>query len=210
MNVINQMINELELSYPNMDFKKTRDYIEKTSSEEVLKNTLDVLQKYTLKLNNIQSEQKIKSKEYLFLNEIKLFNETLDFNSFKDENKNTKKTLCKYLHSILISSLVTKVSPEELEKMFKKEKDDLNLNSLMGNKELVKIAEDITNDLKNENVDPMSLMSSLLSGKSNKNIDKIVNKIQSKIETGELNKDELEKQAQLLMNNDLFKSFLQK
>ncbi len=204
------MINELELSYPNMDFKKTRDYIEKTSSEEVLKNTLDVLQKYTLKLNNIQSEQKVKSKEYLFLNEIKLFNETLDFNSFKDENKNTKKTLCKYLHSILISSLVTKVSPEELEKMFKKEKDDLNLNSLMGNKELVKIAEDITNDLKNENVDPMSLMSSLLSGKSNKNIDKIVNKIQSKIETGELNKDELEKQAQLLMNNDLFKSFLQK
>ncbi len=204
------MINELELSYPNMDFKKTRDYIEKTSSEEVLKNTLDVLQKYTLKLNNIQSEQKIKSKEYLFLNEIKLFNETLDFNSFKDENKNTKKTLCKYLHSILISSLVTKVSPEELEKMFKKEKDDLNLNSLMGNKELVKIAEDITNDLKNENVDPMSLMSSLLSGKSNKNIDKIVNKIQSKIETGELNKDELEKQAQLLMNNDLFKSFLKK
>ncbi len=204
------MINELELSYPNMDFKKTRDYIKKTSSEEVLKNTLDVLQKYTLKLNNIQSEQKIKSKEYLFLNEIKLFNETLDFNSFKDENKNTKKTLCKYLHSILISSLVTKVSPEELEKMFKKEKDDLNLNSLMGNKELVKIAEDITNDLKNENVDPMSLMSSLLSGKSNKNIDKIVNKIQSKIETGELNKDELEKQAQLLMNNDLFKSFLKK
>lgn len=78
------------------------------------------------------------------------------------------------------------------------------LNSIMANSDIMSMAADLTQDLQNQNVDPLSLMSSLMSGQPNSQIDSLVsritNKIEQKLSSGELNKDALERQAETIMS----------
>lgn len=78
------------------------------------------------------------------------------------------------------------------------------LNSIMSNSDIMNMAADLTKDLQNQNVDPMTLMTSLMSGKPNGQLDNIVNKITSKLEqkisSGEIDKDALEQQAEQIMS----------
>lgn len=77
--------------------------------------------------------------------------------------------------------------------------------SLMSNNEIMNIATDLSKDIKEENIDPMSLLSSIMSGKPNDKLNKLVsnitNKIETKINNGEIDKDALEQQAQSIMNS---------
>jgi hypothetical protein len=78
------------------------------------------------------------------------------------------------------------------------------LSSLMSNPDIMNMATDITKDLQGENMDPLSLMSSLMSGKPNAQMDNLVsritNKLEAKMSSGEINKDALEKQAEQIMS----------
>lgn len=77
------------------------------------------------------------------------------------------------------------------------------LNTIMSNPDIMSMAADLTQDLQNQNLDPIALMSSLMSGKPNGQIEslisKITNKLEAKMSSGELNKDALEKQAENIM-----------
>lgn len=81
---------------------------------------------------------------------------------------------------------------------------DKVMESMMGNTQLMELANDITQDLQSKNVDPMSLLSGLITGKGNNQLNDIVKNISSKLETkintGELNKEELENQAMGMMD----------
>ncbi len=91
------------------------------------------------------------------------------------------------------------------------------MSTLMGNPEIMNMAADLTQDLQKQQVDPLSLISSLVSGKPNGQLDNIVsrisNKIEEKISSGELDKNDLEQQAKEIMNSQapmfqqLMKSF---
>lgn len=78
------------------------------------------------------------------------------------------------------------------------------LSTIMSNPDIMNMAADLTQDLQNQNVDPLSLMTSLMSGTPNGQLNnivsKITNKLEEKLSTGELNKVALEQQAEQIMS----------
>lgn len=81
--------------------------------------------------------------------------------------------------------------------------DDI-MNTLFANQDMMKIASEFTNDIQKQNIDPMMMLGSLMSGKPNKQITNLINQISGKLEqklvSGELDKGVFEQQATNLMN----------
>ena len=108
-----------------------------------------------------------------------------------------------------ISSVSNRNNEDEIEEIKplnsspKKNPSDI-FGSLLSNQQLMSMADDISKTIQHENIDPMSLIGSIMSGKPNKKLNKLLNKvsknIESKLESGELNKDELQEQANSIMN----------
>ena len=78
------------------------------------------------------------------------------------------------------------------------------LSNILGNTDLMSIATEISKDLQGETLDPMALMSAMMSGKPNPQLSKLVQdistKIEGKISSGELDQQRLEEQATSIMN----------
>lgn len=79
------------------------------------------------------------------------------------------------------------------------------MSSLMGNKDILNIASQISEQMKNEKINPMSMLSGLMSGKMDSRLSGLVDKIQENVEnkftTGEINKQEFEEQAKNIIKN---------
>lgn len=74
------------------------------------------------------------------------------------------------------------------------------MESILGNKEILNIANDISHKMQSQQLNPMSMLSSLMTGNiENTPLQGLVEEIQQKVETkinnGEINKDQLEEQA---------------
>lgn len=82
---------------------------------------------------------------------------------------------------------------------------DQMMSNIFGNSNIMEIATDISRDLEKEKIDPLTLMSSIVSQRPNAKLNNLLanisNKIENKINSGELDKEELEKQAQSVLNN---------
>ena len=85
---------------------------------------------------------------------------------------------------------------------------DINgiMNSILGNKEILNIATDISNKMQSQQINPMTMLSSLISGNIENSplqglVEEIQQKVEDKISTGEINKEALENQAQSLMGS---------
>ena len=277
IDTLNCFMNELELVFEYVNnIDDLRKYIKlltenKEELQKFIKDCLDILKDNEEKIYNvISSKKKIKSSEFDFLDNIILFDNLLNFSVFKHENKNTKKTIVRYIYTIytscfilnfglvsntknggfikeddllsFVSNLTNKLKIKEESQVEKNSNlpikhhsdiktnftnDDLDFNkvgsqllsgglgdlnglgnifqSLMSNNEIMNIATDLSKDIKEENIDPMSLLSSIMSGKPNDKLNKLVsnitNKIETKINNGEIDKDALEQQAQSIMNS---------
>jgi len=86
------------------------------------------------------------------------------------------------------------------------------MSSILGNQEILNIASDISHQMSTQQLDPMSMLTSLMSGNIehsplNGLVSQIQQKVEMKIESGEIDKSELENQAQNIMNNIDPKSF---
>ena len=95
------------------------------------------------------------------------------------------------------------VSNKECTQEFKKSDP---LESLLGNKEIMNMANDIQAQISRENIDPMSMLTSLMSGGDGGDAFKsivasVTKNVDSKLNSGELNKDDLEKQAKNVIDN---------
>lgn len=244
------MVNEFDLVFDYVNkatIKKLKSYIKKLENDAVFynKETLKFIKDMENFSDNLYKinvgDTKLKSQQFDFLNELVLFDGILEFKIFKDENKNTKKTLVNYLYTMYMSSNLVNLDFNNIDSVDaltsqlrtfvdemkeKTEKDELmaqkkdeknkpkvkqnvgNVNdvfsNLLGNKDIMNIATDMAKDLQNQNINPMSLMSSLLTGKVDKRLDSIINKItntlEEKVSTGEINKDALEQQANDILN----------
>jgi hypothetical protein len=77
------------------------------------------------------------------------------------------------------------------------------LQSLMGNKEIMNLASDLSKDIQSQSLDPMTLLSSMMSGKPNSTIENLVSnitgKIEEKIKSGDIDKTLLQSQAQSIL-----------
>lgn len=86
------------------------------------------------------------------------------------------------------------------------------MSSILGNQEILNIASDISHQMSTQQLNPMSMLTSLMSGNIensplNSLVSQIQQKVEMKIESGEIDKSELENQAQNIMNNIDPKSF---
>lgn len=172
---------------------------------------------------------KIKSEDLKFLKHITLFKGKLSCKIFHGENKNTKKTIINYLHNMYICATFLNISlnqrsiddiSNKLSSLFKHETTQeitlLNkkppsmgglenvFGSILSNPAITEMATELSKDLQNENIDPMSLISSLMSGKPDNKMSKLMNqmtsKIEEKINNGEIDKAKLEKDAMSMLN----------
>lgn len=272
ISTLNSFFNEIDLSFDYISKEKiiqlTKFVNELDTDEQKLNlfvsETLNYLKPYQKDISFIiLSKTKMKRTVYDFLNQIILFNNLLDFSQFKEENKNTKLTIVKYLYNIYMTSYLyhygtdnnstkeyidylNSLQKKILDKQSEREREQqqfemkqsereqqqreqqqretntgnkLNLNpgnlntanlgnlfqSLMANDGIMSIASELSNDIKNENLDPMTLLSSMMSGKPNDTIQKLVSnisgKIEKKIQNGEIDKDLLEKQTESILKN---------
>jgi hypothetical protein len=255
LKVLNQFINEVELSFDYIDKRKIIEATKQISKfekdenifNEFIKNFISKNKQYeSLLYKIVSSNSKIKSSEFEFLDNIELLN--IKFNIFNKENKNTKKTLIKYIYNIYMSCSVVynfsniedqnfdgflkfmndfKLNLEESNKKEinscskannKKNKKKNNnqemfgslndLNGLIGsnltnNPNIMNLANEIAKDIEKENIDPMTILSSMMSGSSNPTVNNLVknitNKLENKINTGEIDGNLLEEQAQNMM-----------
>lgn len=267
--VLTQMTNEFDLVFdyiPKDNISKLRALIAQLESytpapatttetvpqpiEVTLKECHEKLQPFEQQIFKIvNSERKIKTEDLLFLNDIQIFDGILDFGLFKDESKNTKRSVVKYLHSIYMSSCffnidlgqtqtsetlsatlsafaeslqnkmkvtaegqrnVVNTNPSRVSRQRNTRQQDPTaafsglFSSILDNPDIMSMATDLSRDLQREQVDPMSLISGLMSGRPNAQLNRLVGnittKIEQKISSGEISKDALEAQAQSIMN----------
>lgn len=263
LNTLDKFVNELDIAFDYVtkdNIIQIKKYIKKLKgNDEELKllvdNILETFKSCESKLAFLSlSNGKVKTKEFDILNDKVIFGNLLNLSVFKDENKNTKKIICKYIYNMYMSSVILKFSfsdnlsldslNQELSNYFnvikeqhtntsaststnssdnnkkksirRPEKnggipdianlegmDDI-MNSLFANKDLVNIASEFTEDIQKQNINPMMMLGSLMSGKPDKKITELISQISGKLEkkliSGELDKDIFEQQASNLMN----------
>ena len=240
----NKFLNEISISYDHPTEKYSLYLDEKF--EEFVEESIKVLKEYSDDLTYLSNtKEKVKTVRYHFLQNIILFGGQFKFDMFKDENKSTKKSVVKYLHSLYTLCFLYSLNGntdslnESLEKLIEQmqinQKESLveevielprnekmseipkftqmpNLNgmedvfkSLMSNNGIMSIATELSKDIQKENIDPMSMLSGLMSGRPDEKlqnmITNITGKIESKINSGEIDKEELEKQAASIISN---------
>jgi hypothetical protein len=234
LKTMNQMTNEIEnvFDYVSKDnIVKLKQYIEKISTndeefQKELTNTFEELKKYDKSLVKVVTATKVKSEDLKFLKHVKLFDNILHFKVFHGENKNTKKTFIKYLYNIYTNAIIMNdMSLENMMKHLNNNENKMaltqnlnpmnnmfeNLNpmndmfgSFLGNPNILQMATELSQDIQNQNIDPMSLLTSIMSGRPSPQMNNILNKmtsqIEEKINNGEIDKQELEKQAMTIMN----------
>jgi hypothetical protein len=222
---ITDMCNEFELSFDYIkksDIDNIREIVNNGNVHIKIYEQLKDVESNIFGV--IKCTGKIKKQQYDFLNNINFLGK-LDLSKFAEEGKNTKQVIVKYLYNmympskfleegidinqdnikIFVESIVQ--APEQVATEPKKKSvvtsaknnPQALIEDLMKNPQIMDIANEITSDLQNQSFDPMELMSSLMLGKPNAKLNnmikKISDKIENKIETGELNKQELEAHA---------------
>lgn len=242
VNTVNQMVNELDLAFsyiPKDTIDKLHEYVDKLRSNETYLNSqfkeiYTALKEHDSTLSSLLTgNEKIRNHQLDFIHELKVFDSTLDCSIFKNENKNTKKEIVKYLATLYMSSCFLQTdlaniseSLESFIKTMQRPKDEnvkgkkvlrqqtkknatgaSNIGmfeDLFANPDIMNLANDLTKDLEAKKIEPMSLLSSILSGKPNDTLQELVsdisNKIETKINNGELDKKALEDQAKTMLN----------
>lgn len=257
---LTKFFNEIDLVFDYVDkgiVKKLEKFLRGLSDPRNMKTfveeTVPILKAHEEDISKVIAKKRSRTSEFDFLNDIVLFKGVLRFDVFKDENKNTKLSLVKYLHTIYmsvfilhfgmmsgdvdsltqhLSGFVKGIHDRMLEEQLlvtnqqssKKDKTKKNnvpvpiqlpsssgapnfgnlMESLLQNNEIMNLATDLSRDIQSQNLDPMMLLSSIMSGKPNDTVQNLVsnitNKIESKINNGEIDKGMLEQQAQSIMN----------
>jgi hypothetical protein len=79
------------------------------------------------------------------------------------------------------------------------------MGSLLGNADILGIAKDIADQMKNDNVNPMDMITSLMAGKQNEQMSKLVSNIQEKVEgkiaSGEIDEEAFKSSAMSMLGN---------
>lgn len=199
------LLNDLEKAYSQnpvvlKDLHSAKEAF--TNSENLLEDFQPLIKFKKDIIGVINCSGKHKSKQFNFLKNLELFG--LSFRFCHNENKNTKKTIVRYLSNLL--SIVELTGTNELnestiDNLFKGMglKDGLGgIEKLIENKSIMSLAEKVSKDIQAQNINPMDLMSGLMSGKNilqNKKIANLVTnlskEIETKIESGELDLKEL-------------------
>ena len=199
--------------------------------KNTVKNVLNILEPFK---ENIKVISKPRTKDFDFFNTLIIFDIDfrLFYDENKNTKKTLVNYLLQfYTNTLCIDNLNTvgNTDPEIVNTLVKNlipnHSDDKMINalqnitnkfssnesflepfsSLMQNKEIMSIANEVTSDIASMNIDPMTLLSSLMTGNTKGTEDmsnfitKLSNKITSKIQNGDIDKSLLEEQAKTFM-----------
>jgi hypothetical protein len=135
-------------------------------------------------LNIINSEQPQSNKKFKFLESITLFDGQLKLDIFKNENKNTKKAIVKHLSNLLAASYEytkNEFSSSVLPQFEGKSMEGM-IDVIQKSECLSGIIDKFSNKLTSSEIDPMQLLSSLMSGDINNSAVKgLIDEVQSDI-----------------------------
>lgn len=131
----------------------------------------------------------------------KIQNEANSLNESEIKFKNRRNALKPPTHPLDLSTIIPSMTGGT-------ENTDLNtlMSSLMGNSEIFNIATNISKQMQDQQINPMTMLSGLMSGNVENSplhglVSSIQEQVEQKINIGEINKDELESQAQSIMNS---------
>lgn len=199
-NKLKNFITQLEISF---DYVKedvvmnVNQYISETDLNDICTEISRELSPFRDVIHKICNTNKVKTKEYMFLENIKLFGEVLKFDLFKDENKNTKKSIVENLNSILNETNVINLL------MSKQNVSDADIENLIENMQSMQSMQSTQSTQSTHAVDLPDLsglmsgdMSGLMSGDLSGVVDDLmkddtisglVKDISKEFETGKLN-----------------------
>jgi hypothetical protein len=215
---LHSFINTIEISFdyiPEAVINNFNKHVINTNKQVMFKEIFDTLHIYHHEIINITNHKgKLKKIDFGFMDSIKLF--TLKLDLFTNENKSTKKNLIshiynfyypiylqvsensdpEYIKSLNLTVIAPVVVPEKVNP----------LDSLLGNKDIMSIANDIQAKITNENINPMDILSSLMSGSDGgpalqSLVESVTKNVDLKLENGELNKNDLETQAKKVIDS---------
>lgn len=212
---IDTFINTIELSFDYVPEKIITDfnkYVNNTDNIILFKQIFDILHVYHHEIINITNHKgKLKKINFDFMNLIVLFG--LNLNLFANENKATKKNLINHIYNFyypIYLQISENSDPEYIQSLnLTVVQPIINSNpleSLLGNTDIMSIANDIQAKITNENINPMDILSSLMSGGNGglaleSLIESVTKNVDSKLENGELNKNDLETQAKSVIDS---------
>ena len=138
------------------------------------------IEPYVTQLKSIVLEKKLTKKKLAFLNEISFLGTSPEdavfhFKEYETESKNTRCKIAEHLLKIHGS----------IEKQKKVGGIDNLVTDLMGNPDIMSIANDISKQIEDEHIDPQELLSGILTGKIDPRLanlmDTVKNKVSSKL-----------------------------
>ena len=199
-----EFLNKITLFNNMLNFSVFKDE-NKSTKKNIVKYIYTIyISSFILNFGIVNTNGFLKEDDLMgFVNDLTDKLQKIEDNKLEKINKKNKKTAHQNSTSFptgdLLGNLGNLTDPSSL--------NNLNgiFQSLMSNNEIMSIATDLSKDIRDENIDPMSLLSSIMSGKPNDKLNKLVsnitNKIETKIENGEINKDILEEQAKSIMES---------
>lgn len=169
---------QLELAY-NKVFTKFVKFIHLISTneqeyQEWFKREYNYLLNLQEHCKTITTNKKVKAQELQFLSSVKLFNDSISFDQFADENKNTKKGFVIYITSVYkLMNLITQgkerdLTDSEIVELYNNVQEtavvDNHPKQTLGGVHLQNLMGDMISDFQNGEVNPMELLQEIMKG----------------------------------------------
>lgn len=195
----NKFLDELELS-----FEIKLDQLTNDTVDDFIKDTIENVEPLQDLLEKFSSA---KTKDLVIMKDLKMFNGKLDFKIFETESKNTKKVLLGHISTIYLlcnptaSLAISPVPPPVSDAMITPQASgstDTNSSSSVPSHAIMDIAMEVSKQMQKDKINPMELLSSLMSGNTSNisgmmaNIEKTID---DKLKEKNINKEDLEKEG---------------
>lgn len=208
---LDKMINEIELAFEYIP----KDIMEKlknlTVTDIVLNSFYEEHKEYNSHLINLFVSDKIHKKELDQFNKVVLF-DIMPFELFKEENRSTKRSLLKYISRLYVcsnsdlieqcktGSCVKSIDNEDIDNFTSNIQDilptnmsgiiDGGLGDLLKSDAISNIVSNLNTKMQEKNMDPMSLLMSMMTGQKNAQQEELLNDLSSSINSEFLNNKE--------------------
>jgi hypothetical protein len=231
-----KFVFEIEVGFDQVSLetkKSLTSFVKKLEKQTVFDEWVETeynnLSSFSDELKNIckklKTGEKIQTKEFEFLNEKKVFNDILELNHFKDENRNTKKDLVLLLNNIYKTLQLIKkgkennLSEEELDELYNKCISKIEQSApvapvapvarqhqpptqpqlpqnFLGGGSLQNLVTDMLGEFQKGDLNPMDLLQDIMKGPENINKEgSVINKFAKKYEN-RFNDDSVKKEIE--------------
>lgn len=198
--LLDDFINEIELVFEYIPSELLN--MLRNQSENITDQVLDDFYNSLNHFHNVftQPDQKLSKQVLNAFDNVVLF-DILPFNLFKSENKNTKRSLIKHLSNMYLVSNINNVGligesvqqtqlQQQLQpQQFQQQTGPMSglfkggLGELLKSDALTNIVNNLSNKIRDENIDPTSLLMGMMTGQRNAQQDNLLNYLTETINT---------------------------